>query len=289
VIFATGIAVANVLIPSFIKRDYPHQIEAMTTAYLMMMAFTAAIASGIAAPLSAHLAGGWRSSLAVWAAFAVLSLLCWLPEVRKAGAAAAAAKLDGAPVGAAKPVWRSPLAWQIAAFMGLQSLYYYVFIAWIPAFLADHGVPPSESGLYLMLYQMVSFGVGFAAPALLRRASDHRPLAVVPSAVSTLCILGLIAVPRWAGLWLAVSGCSVGVTFILAFALIGMRTADHRQAAALSAMAQATGYLIAAAGPVGFGWLHDFTAGWTAPMVAFLAAATAQVAVGFGAGRPGQV
>jgi CP family cyanate transporter-like MFS transporter len=150
-------------------------------------------------------------------------------------------------------------------------------------------VPPAESGLYLTLFQMVSFAVGFVAPSLLRRARDHRPLAVAPSAVTALCLLGLTVAPRWAGLWLAVSGCSVGITFILAFALVGMRTADHRQAASLSAMAQATGYLIAASGPVAFGWLHDLTAGWTAPMTAFLAVTVIQAAMGFGAGRPGRV
>jgi CP family cyanate transporter-like MFS transporter len=102
-------------------------------------------------------------------------------------------------------------------------------------------------------------------------------------------VFGLIAAPRWAGLWLAIAGCSVGFTFILAFALIGMRTADHRQAAALSAMAQAAGYLIAASGPVAFGWLHDVTAGWTVPMAGYLAVTVAQGAMGFGAGRPGRV
>jgi cyanate permease len=39
----------------------------------------------------------------------------------------------------------------------------------------------------------------------------------------------------------AVSGGSFGITFILAFALIGLRTTDYRRAESLSAMAQATG------------------------------------------------
>jgi CP family cyanate transporter-like MFS transporter len=286
VIFATGIAVANVLVPSLIKRDFPHRIESMTAAYLMVTSLMAAVGTGIAAPLSAHLAGGWRASLAVWAAFAALALACWLPEVRKAGAPAAAARKTE---GGTKPVWRSALAWQIATFMGLQSLFFYVLVAWIPQFLADHSVSPAEAGFYLTLFQLVSFGVGFFAPGLLRRGRDQRVLAVAPSAVTALYVIGLMTAPRLAGLWLAVSGVSVGFTFILAFSLIGLRTVDHRQAASLSAMAQAAGYLIAATGPVAFGWLHDVTAGWTVPMAAFLAATVTQVAVGFGAGRPGHV
>jgi MFS transporter, CP family, cyanate transporter len=78
-------------------------------------------------------------------------------------------------------------------------------------------------------------------------------------------------------------GASFGLTFILAFAFIGMRTPDHRRAASLSAMAQATGYLIAAIGPVAFGWLHDLTTGWTVPILSFLAVAVIQAIAGFSA------
>lgn len=285
VIFATGIAVANVLAPSLIKRDFPHRIEAMTTAYLLVMSLSTAVSTGVAAPLSASLPGGWRSSLAVWAVPALLALACWMPLVRKAGAPAPAAKPEHAP----KPLWRSAMAWHITAFMGLQSLFFYVLVAWLPVFLADHVVSPAESGLLLTLFQSVSFVTGFAVPALLRRIRDQRPLAVAPSLVTVLCIAGLEVAPQLAVLWLVISGISIGCTFILAFAFIGLRTADHRQAAALSAMAQSAGYLIAAAGPVAFGALHDLTAGWAAPMGSLAAAVAIQAAAGLGAGRPGHV
>lgn len=284
-LLATGIAVANVLMPTLVKRDFPHRLEAMTSAYLMVMTLTGAVATGLAAPLASWLPGGWRSSLAVWAVFAALALTCWLPQVRKAGALVAAERQGGRGT----PVWRSALAWQITAFMGLQSLAYYVMISWIPAFLADDGVPAAESGWMLTLYQLVAFSMGGVAPALLRRSRDQRALAAGASLLAPLCILGLMVAPRLAGLWLAVCGVSVGFTFILAFALIGMRTIDHRQAASLSTMAQSAAYLIAATGPVAFGWLHDLTAGWTVPMAAFMAVTVVQAAAGFGAGREGHV
>jgi MFS transporter, CP family, cyanate transporter len=285
VIFAVGIAVANVLMPSLIKRDFPHRIEGMTSAYLMVMALTAATATGLAAPLAARLPGGWTSSLGIWAVVAAVTLLCWLPLARKAGAPVAAPQ----PEGDVTPVWRSPLAWQITVFMGLQSLVYYVMIAWLPAFLADQGLSAAESGWLLTIYQIVAFSVGFVAPAVLRRWRDQRALAVGACLVTALCIAGLIVAPRLAGLWLTLCGFSVGFTFILAFALIGMRTADHRQAAALSTMAQSASYLIAATGPVAFGWLHDLTGAWTVPMASFLAVTVVQAVSGLGAGRQGRV
>src|SRR6185312_14255420 len=286
VILATGIGIANVLVPSVIKRDFPHQVGSMTTAYVMVMSLTGAVATGLAVPLAAHLVGGWRSSLAIWAAFAALALVGWLPETRKASAPVVAKQNDNEP--AAKPIWRSALAWQVTVFMGLQFLTYYVMISWMPLFLVDHGESAAEAGWLLTLYQVVAFGVGFAAPALLRRGRDQRALAVVPSLVTALCNLGLTVEPRLAGLWLVVLGVSFGITFILAFALIGLRTGDHRRAASLSMMSQATAYLIAATGPVAFGWLHDLTAGWTGPMMSLLAVAVIQGVAGFGAGREGQ-
>jgi MFS transporter, CP family, cyanate transporter len=286
-ILATGIGVANVLVPSVIKRDFPHQVGSMTTAYVMVMSLTGAVATGLAVPLSAHLAGGWRSSLAIWAVFAVLGLFCWLPQTRKANAPVAARQPDDG--GAAKPVWRSALAWQVTVFMGLQFLIYYVSIGWMPLFLADRGLTAAEAGWLLMLYQVVVFGAGVITPPLLRRGQDQCVLAALASLVTALSILGLLVAPRFAGLWLIVLGVSFGITFILAFAFIGMRTGDHRRAASLSTMSQATAYLIAATGPAAFGWLHDLTAGWTVPMMSLLAVTIIQAVAGLAAGREGQV
>jgi MFS transporter, CP family, cyanate transporter len=39
-IFSAGIAVANVLVPSLIKRDYPDRVGGMTTAFVMTMTLT---------------------------------------------------------------------------------------------------------------------------------------------------------------------------------------------------------------------------------------------------------
>jgi CP family cyanate transporter-like MFS transporter len=148
VIFAIGVGVANVLVPTVIKRDFPNRVGSMTTAYVMVMSLTGAVATGLAVPLSAHLAGGWRSSLAVWGVFAALALLCWLPETRKANEPVAQ-RPEG--VAAARPIWFSALAWQVTAFMGLQFLIYYVVIGWMPAFLLYHGESAAEAGGLLML------------------------------------------------------------------------------------------------------------------------------------------
>jgi MFS transporter, CP family, cyanate transporter len=258
----------------------------MTTAYVMVMTLTGAIATGLAVPLSGQLAGGWKFSLAIWAVFAALALLCWLPETRNVNRPIETPQPSHAA--AAKPIWRSFVAWQITVFMGLQFLIYYVTISWVPLFLTDHGETAAEAGWLLTLYQVMSFAAGAAVPSLLRRGRDQRGLAVGGSLVTALSILGLLLAPRLAGLWLFICGASFGMTFILAFALIGMRTSDHRRATALSTMSQAIAYLMAATGPVAFGWLHDHSTGWTIPTMSLMAVAILQAVAGVGAGRQEQ-
>jgi MFS transporter, CP family, cyanate transporter len=285
-IFATGIGIANVLVPVIIKRDFPQQVGTMTTAYVMVMTLTGAVATGLAVPVSTHFAGGWRLSLAVWAVLAALALVLWLPQILKASPSAETRRSEG--MTAVKPIWRSTTAWQVTVFMGLQFLIYFVIISWVPPFLADHGMSAARAGWLLTLFSVMAFAVGAIAPTLLRRGRDQRALAVIASLVTALSVLGLLLAPSFAGLWLFVCGSSFGITYILAFALIGMRAGDHRRAVALSTMSQATAYLIAAAGPVAFGWLHDL-AGWTIPMVSLLAVAIIQCIVGYGVGREAEV
>ena len=171
--------------------------------------------------------------------------------------------------------------------MGLQFLIYYVMTGWMPLFLGDGGKSAAEAGWLLMLYQRGAFCVGFVAPALLRIGRDQRALAVLSSLVTALSTVGLLIVPRLACLWLAVLIAFFGISFFLAFVLIGMRTGHHRRAASLSTMSQAAAYLIAATGPVGFGYLHDITVGWMVPMASLLAVAIIQAVAAFGAGRQG--
>ena len=80
-----------------------------------------------------------------------------------------------------------------------------------------------------------------------------------------------------------------GPTMILALTFFGLRTRDHRQAAALSLMAQSIGYFIAALGPIIFGLLHDVSHGWTLPLLAMAGSLIVQAAAGFGAGRNTQI
>ena len=53
-------------------------------------------------------------------------------------------------------VWRSALAWQVAGFMGLQSMMYYVVVGWFPSVMQDIGFTSIAAGWLMSVFQVVS-------------------------------------------------------------------------------------------------------------------------------------
>ena len=76
-----------------------------------------------------------------------------------------------------------------------------------------------------------------------------------------------------------------GFTFGLAMIFFSLRTDTPGQAAELSGMAQSVGYLLAAMGPMLFGYLHDLTDSWQIPLQILVGVSLLLFIVGQGAGR----
>jgi MFS transporter, CP family, cyanate transporter len=279
-LLATGIAGINVLIPVLVKQHYPERVPAITTAYATVMGGFAALASGVAVPLAHSLPGGWRSSLASWALLAVIALIVWLPQVRAERNKTQAPK-DAAP----HPPWRTPLAWQITGYMGLQSTLFYIAVSWFPTILRENGFSPVAAGWMLTLFQVAALVAGLAIPRLIRQFKNQQGLAFGVAALSTVATLGLLIAPSAAAVWMILLGCGAGPSLILALSFMGLRASSQQTAAALSLMAQGIGYLIAAAGPILFGLVHDHTGGWTLALLGTAAVTVLQALCGIGAGR----
>ncbi|MFE6056736.1 CynX/NimT family MFS transporter [Kitasatospora sp. NPDC056446] len=281
VLIGAGIAVGNVLLPSLIKRDFPTKVGMLTSAYATVMGGVAAVASGVAVPISESAPGGWYTALGCWVVLALVAVLLWLPQMRNAPPAPQAAR------GQHRLPWNSGLAWAVTAFMGLQSFGFYVIVTWLPRVFQDHGVSAAEAGWLLFLFQAVAVVTSLAVPGALRWARDQRALAAVCSATLLVGYLGLVVAPDLTVLWCIVLGLGGGACLVLALAFLGMRAQDAAGAGALSAMAQSIGYLLAAAGPVVFGLLHTSGSGsgWKGPLVLMCVVAAAQTVVSLVAGR----
>ncbi|SEB95648.1 MFS transporter, CP family, cyanate transporter [Beijerinckia sp. 28-YEA-48] len=279
IMLAAGIAIANVLIPGVIKRDYANRVQSTTTLYAMALGLTSAIASGLAVPLSNWLPGGWRAALAAWSIFSVVALIVWLPPAWRTPGEKNIVRVPRTSV------WRSSLAWKITAFMGLQSMTFYMTIGWFPAILQDMGYSAENAGFLITLFQLISLVVGISIPPLLRLASDQKLFVFFASLLISAALMGMILMPGIAYLWVLLMGLGSGVCFVLALAFIGLRASDHYRAASLSVMTQSIGYLVAAMGPLAFGFLHDFAHNWTVPLIAMVVVTLVQALFGLAAGR----
>ena len=283
-LMGAAIAISNVLLPSLIKRDFPHQIGLMTAIYSTLVSASGALADGVSIPLAQNAGLGWRGSLAFWAFPAIVTALLWLPIWRARVRTDIRARATNTHI--ARSVWRSPLAWQVTLYMGLQSWTFYIVVAWFPVIFEGHGLSPTNAGWLLSLLQLFGVFGSFIAPQIAGRMRSQRVL------VAGTILLALIA---YAGilsgafglivLWCLLLGLAQGAYLGLALLFFILRTPDTRTSAELSGMAQSIGYLLAATGPLLFGWLHDLTNNWTIPLLVLGAVTLVLFGVGLGASR----
>ncbi|WTT06007.1 MFS transporter [Streptomyces sp. NBC_00090] len=287
VLVGTAIALLNVLMPGLIKRDFPDRAAAMTSVYTGALIAGATVAAAAAVPLEEALGGGWEASLGFWSLLAGVAALAWLPQVLIARGRTGHA-VRAAPAGGARPVrvWRSPLAWQVTLFMGCQSLWSYVLIAWMPTIFTDHGMSRSAAGVIFAFNTLTQIVGAFAVPLLAGRMRSQRPLIVLVTTLVAAGYAGLLVAPvAGAWLWAALLGVGQGGALGLALTLIVLRSGDAVTASRLSGMAQTVGYLLAAAGPLAAGALHQATGSWDLPVSLVLGVCAAALAVGLPAAR----
>jgi MFS transporter, CP family, cyanate transporter len=286
-VLGAAIAVCNVLVPVVVRRDFPGRVTGITGAYSATLGGCAAVASGVAVPLSQL--GGWQLAVGVWAVPSGVAALAWTWRMRFAPSPASAA--DSTLVaphsgsnGAA--IWRSRDAWQVTVFFGLQATTYYLFVTWLPTIEASHGVSSLAAGWHLFVFQLVSVVASLATGWIMHRAVNHRLIGVVISALMVVAALGHAVAAQVPVLWDCVAGLSTGAALVFALSIISLRSETSDRAVRLSAMAQGLGYCLAAAGPLVAGLVFDLASSWRPVLVGLAAIGVCQAAVAVLVGRP---
>jgi len=285
-LFGIAIAFGNVLLPGLTKRNFSSNSGFITSLYSAVMAVGASLAAGVSVPL-AHDAGlGWRGSLGVWSILAVIAFFVWMPQLSRLPKI----KPNQSYLKAMKSLGKSRLAWKVALFMGLQSMTFYVILAWLPAILQSRGYDPSFSGWMLSLSQATGILGSLIVPVLAGRRRDQRGIVWFLLTIEVIAIIGLL-LPQfgWIALWVSLIGFVLGGTFGLALLFIVLRSHDVESATELSGMAQSIGYLVAATGPMIFGSIFDFSGSWTYSLVFLFVIAALKLIMGLGAGKPGKI
>ncbi|MEH7120296.1 MFS transporter [Neobacillus vireti] len=283
-LIGVGISVGNVLLPAVVKDKFPEKFGLMTSVYSTSMGLVASLASGLSVPLAKDTHLGWQGALIVWGIPALIAILLWTYLLRynqgnQKGIKQAASS--------SKDMWLSPLAWQIAIFMGFQSFLFYVTISWLPEILQSHGLSIGTAGWLLSITQLAGIPASFFIPVIAGRYRSQLWIAL---------FLGLLSIIGYAGLWLGSSypvlilsiifiGVALGGNFPLALSYIGLRSRNAKRAVELSGMTQSTGYILAAVGPLLIGYLYDMTHLWTIPLIALTVVSVVLTVFGMMSGR----
>lgn len=282
-LIGVGVAMGNVLLPSVVKQKFPEKVGLMTSLYSTAMGVFAALASGLSIPLSEGLNLGWKNTLGFWVLLVLLAAVVWVPQLHIHRESAGIKEINSIK----SPLLRSPLAWQVTFFMGLQSFLFYCAVAWFPAILQSKGMSVSMAGWMLSFMQLVSLPASFITPIVAARLENQKVIAGGVGILDIIGITGLIIggngsliVPS-----IFIIGIAQGASISLVLTLFGLRTTNAKQAAELSGMAQSIGYLLAATGPILIGFLFDKTHSWTVPLAALIAVSAVLIIMGIGAGR----
>ncbi|WP_040364635.1 MFS transporter [Brevibacterium senegalense] len=297
-----GIALANVLLPAWIKSHGGRHIVALMTIYTSVLGL-----SGAVGPLSALLFE-WRGALFVWSFLAAAQVVVWLVVAARTGydfpsgarttvVPDEAAPVDTAPEAGVTPtapagwrresLWRAPTAVFLMLFFGLQSTNAYIQMGWLPQIYRDAGVSPAVGSVGLALVGALNVIGGLVMPTVLARVRSAVLLPVLFSILTAVGYAGLLVVPDVLPLlWAIILGVG-GFCFPTALALIPASSRDPLVTARLSGFVQPFGYCLAAVGPFLVGVAYGRSGDWTLILAVLILATVLMAVFGSRAARRG--
>ncbi len=274
-----AISLCNVLLPSVVKRDFPHRLGLMGGLYTTAICASAALGAGFTFPVF-RVTGQWTAALWFWALPAGVVLLLFVP-----------AALRARPGGPPRPtggvnVWRSSVAWHVTAFMVLQAMMSFSVFAWLAPILRERGVDGGTAGLIVSASIVLQMLGSLFAPALATRFRDQRAInTVVALMTGGGFALSIFGPADFLWLWTGLLGLGQGSLTAAALTLIMVRTRDGHTAAHLSGMMQGVGYGLGSTGTLLVGHLHQSTGSFAAAGVLFLLVGSLAAVFGYRAGR----
>lgn len=259
-IMGSGIAIANVLLPSFVKAKFPREIPKIMGIYSLILNISAALGIAAIIPL-AHIMP-LPLAFSCWIILAILALISYIPQIKNRRILRPKQKQTNTKV-----LFTNIHAWKITLFMGLQSTMAYSFFAWYPSLLIDFGFDKKFISKIMLLTQCVIVPLSLIIPLWLHSLSQRlRNIAIVVIcmlyAISYLLLLASHEV--WS---IVLASCLIGIplggVFSVALLFISSKSKNVVVATKLSAMSQGVGYLMASIFPWIIGKIydcyHDFT------------------------------
>lgn len=269
ILIGVAISFGNVLFPSLFKAKYPYRVGLLTGIYTVSMNISAAASLAFSQPIAEYTTFGWQGALGFTVILVILTIVAWVPLLRGERVQATNNDPDKKKI----QIWKSPLSWAIAMAMGMQSLLFYCATAWVPEILVSQGLSLDKAGIMTSIFQLSQMPMTFFIPILAEKLTSQRPIVYFFTICYVISFSGLLF--QWTDLillWMILLGLAAGASFGLVLMFFTLRTKTAYEASEISGFAQSFGYLVAAIGPVLFGFIQEVTGSWTIPNALFIAA-----------------
>lgn len=284
VVIGSALAIGNVLMPAVIRERFPTRVPVIMGTYTAILGGMGAVGAGLVVPISRITLNeselGWRIALVSTGALIPISLVMWMlaqrqrhrPRVRSSRSAPKTPMLG-------LQIWGNRTAWLVALYMGSQSVAFFTMSTWFAPYQVSLGRSPVEAGVDLMIFTLVGIAGSLLVPIVSRGRLGSWVPALLP-VIGMVAWVGLVTSQSLMPLWVVLGGLIAGAQLTVAITLMATRATSISTASALSGMAQSVGYLVAALGPIIFGWLFALTSSWEVPWSVVWVGAIVQLLAG---------
>ena len=233
------------------------------------MGLSTAVASSVAVPITK--ATSWQGLVWVLTAVCALALVVWLPNVRHNHYL----EQDTSTNENSGSWYKSGKVWAIMIFGGLQSLFFYTTITWLPTMATQAGAGEANAGILASVFTLTSIPFSMIVPSLITKLADrNRHLMLVITVLAGFVGVAMLLVNTDSFVyWLVLNlliGSSASVLFPYMMVAFSMKASTHEKTAQLSGLAQTGGYIFAALGPVLFGSSKQLFNSWTPAILILL-------------------
>ncbi|MBX9967940.1 CynX/NimT family MFS transporter [Priestia aryabhattai] len=253
-LIGAGIGVVSPLLSGFIKSHFPDKAASMIGIYSTSMVVGASISIGLTTPLQHWFNHSWKNGLAFWSILALLAIPLWLMVIKQSRIPASNFSQK---TKTSLPL-KNKKAWLLTSFVGIVTLLFYCFAAWLPAIVEEKGWTPAFGGLVGTIAMIAQLPATLLLPSLLKVLPSRRfwittfTLSIIIG-LSLLCFTNVTPIVSSICLGVGAGGL-VSLTLLLPLDM----ASSPMEASTWSAMTQAIGYMIGAVGPFIIGFLHDY-------------------------------
>jgi MFS transporter, CP family, cyanate transporter len=271
-----GIAISGSLIGGWVKKHFASDASMFMGIYSAGLSVGATVAASSSGYIAQSL-GGWRVAVALWAVLCITAILSWrnlAQQFLKANTDERGRHQIARPSAAVGLPWKKIAAWRVALYFGASQFIVYACFAWLASSSAEMQIDALSPGLVLGLFTCVfalsSLGMGMKAG----QSNDRRGWLGLASVITAAGIGGLAFAPTaYPVSCIVLIAIGQGMCFTLAMTLPLDNTHTPAETNAWSVFMLFIGYLVAALGPLTFGFLRDRTGGYSASYLMLFAVA----------------